>query len=56
MIDSKSDLREYMERDRIALGKKKHPKIIGDYIWKFEILMRYCEYYSYTLNSEYLQN
>ena len=48
MIDSKSDLREYMERDRIALGKKKHPKIIGDYIWKFEILMRYCEYYSNT--------
>lgn len=48
MINSKETLQEYLECDKIALGKHGHPKVIGDYIWKFEIVMRYCEYYKNT--------
>ena len=47
MILSKKDYKYYKLCDRIALGieKRKHPKIFGDDIWKFEILMRKAEYY-----------
>ena len=46
MISCKNDYYEYLEMDRIALGQnsKKH-RIIGDEIWKFEILLRKCEFY-----------
>lgn len=47
MINSKKDYIEYLEKDRIALGKKyKKPRIIGDEIWRFQILLRKCEYYN----------
>lgn len=39
MIQSKEDLFEYLDRDRIALGKKgggSTPWRTGDLIWKFE--------------------
>lgn len=47
MIDSKSKLREYLEADKIALGKndQKRPRLFGDEIWKFEIVLRKYEYY-----------
>ncbi len=47
MIDSKEKFHYYLERDRIALGKKagERPKLIGDETWKFEILLRRIEYY-----------
>ena len=46
MIETKEDYKDYLNRDRIALGKeKKYPSIIGDEIWKFERLMRKAEYY-----------
>lgn len=45
MICSKEDLIYYLEQDRIALGKsRKRPRIIGDYIWKYQILLRKTEY------------
>lgn len=44
MIESKQDLKYYLEQDRIALKRSKH-KIIKDKIWKFEILLRKSEYY-----------
>lgn len=45
MIQGKDDLKYYLEQDRIALGKKtKRPRIAGDEIWQYEILLRKTEY------------
>lgn len=45
MITSKIDYMAYLAADKQALGRKtKRPKI-NDYIWKYEILLRKCEYY-----------
>lgn len=45
-LQTKADLKYYLECDRIALGKKRRrPSLrMGDRIWRFEILMRKCEY------------
>lgn len=49
MIKSTEDYRYYKEQDRLALGKEyKKPKLIGDEIWKFEILLRKAEFYNNT--------
>lgn len=47
MIDSKETLKRYLEQDRLALGRKqdRRPKLYGDEIWKFEILLRKVEYF-----------
>ena len=46
MIKSKSDLRYYLEQDRIALRKTtKRPRIAGDEIWQYEIMLRKTEYF-----------
>lgn len=45
MIKTKNDYKYYIYCDKIALGKEgKHPKLFGDEIWKFEILLRRLEY------------
>ena len=45
MIQSKKELKNYLEQDRLALHyTKKRPGIIKDEIWKFEILLRKNEY------------
>lgn len=46
MIDSKDAYRRYLSRDRLALGRQneRRPRLIGDEIWKFEILLRKVEY------------
>lgn len=45
MIKCKDDYLWYLKCDAAALGKtKKKPRIVGDDIWKFERLMRKCEY------------
>lgn len=46
MIDSRERYREYLRQDQLALGrqKDKHPRLFGDEIWKFEILLRKVEY------------
>lgn len=48
MIDCKETYIRYREQDRIALGRKqdRHPRLFGDEIWKFEILLRKVEYYT----------
>lgn len=47
MIKNKNDYNYYKKCDKEALDiKRKFPRIIGDEIWKFEILMRKYEYYS----------
>lgn len=46
MIQSKEDLKRYLEMDRQALNiSKKHPSFFGDDIWKYEIVLRKHEYY-----------
>lgn len=46
MIHSKEEYKYYLECDKKALGKsQKRPRIIGDEIWQFQILMRKAEYY-----------
>ena len=46
MIRSKQDLFDYLEQDKKALGiARKRPRLIGDEIWRFQILLRKCEYY-----------
>lgn len=46
MIKNKKDYLYYLKQDKIALNKyKKRPKMIHDVIWKYQILMRKCEYY-----------
>ena len=44
MIRSKSDLQQYLQYDKIALGRKGRSPRATDYIWKYEILLRKCEY------------
>lgn len=45
MIQTKEDLRLYLEKDKQALGiTRKRPCLVGDDIWKFEIALRYYEY------------
>lgn len=46
MIQSKSDYIEYLRKDKIALGiNKRKPRVFGDEVWKFEILLRKYEYW-----------
>lgn len=46
MINSKSDLKIYLERDAKMLARPRaHPRMIHDDMWKYQILMRKCEYY-----------
>lgn len=45
MIKTKKDYQYYCYCDKTALGQeKKHPRFLGDEIWKFEILLRKLEY------------
>lgn len=46
MIDSRQKYHEYLKQDQVALGRGKDrgPRLFGDEIWKFEILLRKVEY------------
>lgn len=47
MITDKQSLKEYLNADRIALRKVyRRPKPFIDLIWKYEILLRKCEFYN----------
>lgn len=46
MIQSKEDLQVFLDKDKQALGiNQKHPRLIGNDIWKFEIALRKHEFY-----------
>ncbi|MBY8155781.1 serine acetyltransferase [Vibrio fluvialis] len=46
MIVTKSDLNYYLDQDRIQLNKKNtKPRIVGDEVWRFQILLRKEEYH-----------
>ena len=44
MITSFSELLRYLRCDRDALNKNGFPKLLGDEVWKFQILLRITEY------------
>lgn len=46
MIDNKETYRKYLKQDRLALGRQQdaRPRLFGDEIWQFEILLRKVEY------------
>lgn len=47
MINSKGDLKDYLESDKQALGiNRRRPKFLGDEIWRFQRALRKHEYYS----------
>ncbi len=48
MISTKKDLKYFLYRDAIALRKsnQKRPHFFGDEVWKFQILLRKCEYHT----------
>lgn len=51
MIKSKKDLQYYLERDAYMLDRpKSKPRLIHDDMWKYQILMRKCEYYQNCKN------
>ena len=45
MIQSKDDLKIYLQADKVSLNRKGNYPRINDYIWKYQILLRHCEYY-----------
>jgi len=58
MIVTKNELNFYLKQDAIALRceNKKRPKLFGDDVWKFQILLRKTEYYnnSYKNKKRYI--
>ena len=51
MIKNKTDLKEYLAADKAALRRTRKSPKATDYIWKYQILLRKCEYYENTKTS-----
>ncbi|MBR2987552.1 MAG: serine acetyltransferase [Clostridia bacterium] len=52
MITTKKELKQYLLQDAIALRcERKRPRLFGDDIWKFQILLRKNEYYTNAFHS-----
>lgn len=45
MIASKRDLIIFLKADKIALGRERKRPRLDDLVWRFEIVLRKCEYY-----------
>lgn len=45
MIVDKITLKEYLEADKSALGRKRKHPTMTDYVWRYQIYLRKCEYY-----------
>lgn len=55
MITDKKSLKEYLEKDKYALGiSRKFPRPFGDEIWKYQIYLRKHEYYQNTKKNKLL--
>lgn len=46
MIQSRKDLHDYLAADRKALGRTRTRPSWFDDVWRFEIVLRKCEYYT----------
>lgn len=55
MIQSRTDLKEYLEADRIQLGYKYMKPRIRDIVWRYEIYLRKSEFYN-NVNGGALHN
>jgi len=44
MINTTEELQFFLDADKFALGKTGKPKLY-DYVWRFQIALRKCEYY-----------
>lgn len=46
MIKTKQDYKRYLQKDALALREleRKHPRLFTDYIWRYQRLLRKCEY------------
>lgn len=52
MITTKKELTYFLSRDAIALRcDRKKPKLFGDEIWKYQIILRKTEYYTNLFRS-----
>ena len=52
MITNKTELYEYLKADKVALRRTGRSPKLTDYIWRYEILLRKCEYYHNTNTSK----
>lgn len=52
MITTKEELKHYLRQDATALrcGNRKRPRLMGDELWKFQIILRKNEYYSHLFS------
>ena len=48
MIQSRTELTQYLEADKKALNRKEKKPAFSDLIWRYERHLRYLEYYSNT--------
>lgn len=46
MLETKEDLKLFLAADKYALNRQSNRPDKYDFIWKFEILLRYAEYYN----------
>ncbi len=46
MILNREDYKRYLETDKRQLGRNTKRPRFNDYIWRYEILLRKCEYYA----------
>ena len=46
MIQNKKDYIEFLEADKVQLKRSTKKPKFNDYVWKFEIILRKCEYYN----------
>lgn len=57
MIQSKEDLRRYLESDKKALSiGHKRPRFFSDEVWKFERVLRHREYHYNVMNKKGIFN
>lgn len=55
MIKTKNELKEFIERDKLATGRTKiNAHFFGDEIWKFQLAMRHLDYYCYRFSKNKL--
>ncbi|MCL1112985.1 serine acetyltransferase [Shewanella basaltis] len=54
MIKGFNDLIYYLKCDRVALNKSGFPRFFGDEVWKFQVLLRFTEFFI-NVNRWYLK-
>ena len=55
MIQTKEDLKYYLEQDRLNLHQTKKKPSWRDEVWKYQIILRYHEYYHNKKKKNFIQ-